>query len=103
MEQTNEPQISMTAQASQREQIEDVLKRVREKQQPLRLRLPLHFYDLETRGYTALRDGSWNFTLPGASTPEHIERLIYTIGKCLTALAQDGMEETLRKLGVAEP
>lgn len=100
-----EPQISLVSRAekpSQRDQLEEVIRRARDRQEPIRLRLPLHFYDTEQgRGYTAVRDAAWNITLPSETTsPEAVERFIYTISRCLAALSELGTEQTLRKLGV---
>lgn len=97
-----EPQIQLTGQdrLSQREQIEGVLGRVKGKGEPLRVRLPFTLYDYDTaRGYTFVRDASWNLQLPSEHiVPETIERLIYTIGQCMTAIAREGTEKVLQKI-----
>ena len=88
----------------QREQIEQVLTRAREKGEPVRVRLPFTLYDQDvTRGYVFLRDATWNLQLRSDQiTPETIEQLIQTIGKCIVAIAQHGSDEVseaLRGLG----
>lgn len=100
-------QISVSSSAdrlSQREQIDQVLARAREKKEPVRVRLPLTLYDHDTtRGYVFLRDATWNLQLPSETlTPETVEQLIQTIGKCIVAIAQHGsdeVQEALRGLG----
>lgn len=85
---------------TRRDQIEAVIALAREKGEPIRVRLPLTLYGTPQRGYIALKDAAWNLQLPTEqTTPEAIERLIHTIGKCLVAIAQDGSEEVLRRLG----
>lgn len=99
---TPEPPIQLVGQdrLSQREQIEAVLKRAREKKEPVRVRLPFTLYDQDTsRGYTFIRDAAWNLQLPtDQTTPETIERLIFTLGQCVTAIAREGTEEVLKRL-----
>ena len=99
--------ISVTSGADripQREQIEQVLSRAREKGEPVRVRLPFTLYDQDvTRGYVFLRDATWNLQLSSDQiTPETIEQLIQTIGQCIVAIAQHGSEQVhkaLRGLG----
>lgn len=104
-----EPQITITSQdrLNQREQIEQVLERAREKNDTLRIRLPFSLYDYtETRGYVQVRDAAWNLQLPAdKTTPEMVIRLIETMGKCIVAIATHGseaVEEHLRNLGDSE-
>lgn len=103
-----ELQITVTSgqdRLSQREQIEQVLTRAQAKEEPFRIRLPLTIYDHAdySRSYLFVRDATWNLALPSAQiTPETVEQLITTIGKCLVAIAQHGseeVEESLRNLG----
>lgn len=95
--------ISVTSSAdrlTQREQIMEVLQRAKEKGEPVRIRLPFSLYDYDTtRTYIPIRDAAWNLQLPTAqTTPEMIEQLIVTIGKCLVAIAQEGSEKVIEKL-----
>lgn len=89
---------------SQREQIDQVLARAREKKEPVRVRLPFTLYDHDTtRGYVFVRDATWNIQLPSEHlTADTIEQLIQTIGKCIVAIAQHGSDEVheaLRGMG----
>lgn len=95
--------ISVTSSAdrlSQREQIEQVLVRAREKKEPIRVRLPFSLYDYDTsRGYMFVRDATWNLQLPIDQTDaDTIQRLIETLGKCIVAIATEGSEAVIQKL-----
>lgn len=93
--------ISVTSGAdrlSQREQITQVLGWAQEKGQPVRVRLPFTLYDTD-RSYVFIRDATWNLELPSAAlTPETIEQLIQTIGRCIVAIATQGSDAVLGKL-----
>ena len=91
---------SGTDRLSQREQIELVVARARERQEPIRVRLPFTLYEYSTeRAYTFVRDAVWNIQLPVTqTTPETIEKLIDTIGRCIVAIAQEGSDEIMRRL-----
>lgn len=91
---------SSTDRLTQREQIEQVIARAREKQEPVRIRLPFSMYDYTAaRGYEFLRDATWNLQLPcDQTTPETIEQLIETLGKCIVAIASEGSETVMAKL-----
>lgn len=86
---------------SQRDQIAVALARALERNETLRIRLPLSLYDYsENRGYTFVRDAAWNLQLPAVNTtPEMVMRLIETVGKCIVAIAEQGSDEVERKLG----
>jgi hypothetical protein len=99
-----DPQISVISGASrlnQREQIEVVLARAQEKNEPVRVRIPfsMYDYDTESRTYMFIRDAVWNLQLPVEQTgPETIERLIATLGECIVAIAEQGSERVIQKL-----
>ena len=86
--------------ATQREQITQVLERNAAKGEPVRVRIPFTLYDAEmNRGYQAIREAAWNLTLDGATTtPEIIEDLIATIGRCIVAIAQEGSIHVIERL-----
>lgn len=88
---------------SRRDQIDDLIARAQARGEPIRLRLPLSFYDYsDSRSYSFLRDAAWNLSLPSTdATPETIEALIRSLGACLVAIATHGsarVEEVLRLL-----
>jgi hypothetical protein len=98
-----EPPISLitfTDRLTQRQQIEEVLARAQAKGEPVRVRMPFSLYDAaDTRGYVFLRDAVWNLQLPSElTTPEVIEKLIYTIGQCVVAIANEGSDVVIKKL-----
>lgn len=98
-----EPPISLITTAdrlTQREQIEEVLARAKAKGEPVRVRMPFSLYDAaDTRGYVFLRDAVWNLQLPSDRTsPETIEKLIYTIGQCVVAIAEKGSDAVIKRL-----
>lgn len=104
---TQDPPITLVTsqdRLSQREQIDVFIKRALDTKQPLRLRLPLTLYDSnsENRGYVPLRDASWNFTMPAEQiTPADIERLIETLGACISAIAKIGATAVIARLEAA--
>lgn len=82
-----------TERRSRRDQIDRVLARAIARQQPVRIRLPVTFYDSgESRGYVQVRDASWNLQLPHTTTAETIEELIQTLGMCIVAIAREGSQ-----------
>lgn len=97
-------QISVTSSADklpQREQIEQLLQRAKDKAEPLRIRVPLTLYD--SKNYVFLRDAAWNLQLPAEQVSvEQIEQLIGAIGTCITAIARDGSAAVVEKLSRAE-
>lgn len=99
-----EPPISVSSAADRptaREQIEDVLARARAKGDPLRIRLPFSLYDqqADSRTYVFIRDATWNLALPSEhATPETVEKLIYAIGRCIVAIANEGSDAIVAKL-----
>jgi len=77
---------------SQREQIQQVLQRAQQRNEPLRIRIPFTLYDhAATRSYVFPRDATWNLQIPQQQlTVEMVQDLIATLGKCITAVAQHG-------------
>lgn len=103
-----EPQIQVSNAADKptaREQIELILERARAKGDPLRVRIPFGLYDLgDTRNYLFIRDATWNLQLPSdRTTPEMIEKLIHTIGRCIVAIADQGSDVVIAKLAGGTP
>lgn len=102
-----EPQIQVASgldRPTQREQIDDIIARAREKGEPVRIRLPLSLYNYSTsRGYIELRDASWNLQLPSETlNPESVEQLIYAIHVFVRTLGDIGAAATVARLTPVE-
>ena len=94
------PQISVSDRATRQEQIEEIFDRARAKGEPLRIRIPFGLYDYgPSRSYVNLRDASWNLQLTlEDSTPQTINAMIETVGACITAISELGLEEVKKRL-----
>jgi hypothetical protein len=100
----SEPPISLasgpTTRVTRTEQITEILARAREKDEPVRVRIPFGLYEYsQNRNYLFLRDTAWNLTLPtDQTTPETVEALIDAVGTCIAAIAGKGSARVLAKL-----
>jgi hypothetical protein len=98
-----EPPIQMASgldRPTQRDQILEIIQRAQQKHDLVRMRLPLALYNYGTsRGYTELRDASWNLQLPSENLqPEAIESIIAAVHLFIRTLAEVGATETMRRL-----
>jgi hypothetical protein len=100
-----EPQIQITTpanRASAQDQILEVLERAKLKQDVFRIRIPFTLYEYGvSRNYATVRDAVWNIAIPTDQVSvEYVETLIQTIGVCIAAIAKEGADVVVAKLGV---
>lgn len=95
-----EPQIQLLDKPTQREQIDEIIARAREKGEPVRIRLPVALYNYkESRGYVELREASWNLQLPSdTATPESVGTIIQAIDVFIRTLSEVGAAAVMERL-----
>ena len=88
-----EPQIQVSVRVTQREQLEEALRRAAEINKPRLLRIPMMLYDYDgNRGYYSLREASWTLTLPNSVEPETVQGVIQAMDRFIQELGQRGVE-----------
>ena len=95
-----DPQISVSDRPTRADQLEQILDRARQRQEALRVRIPITLYSHDsTRAYVMLRDAAWNLQLPIAHTDaDTIEKLVGAFDRFIRRLGELGIEGVEAKL-----
>jgi hypothetical protein len=96
-----EPQITVGGTGTRREQLESFLQATSDREEPLRLRIPVMVYDGAKGNYTTVRDTAWTLII-ASPTLESVEDVLTTLGVCIHALEAHGPAGT-RELLIARP
>ena len=89
------PQITLidNTPGTRHDQLEAIFAIVGERQEPMRVRIPIQCYDPRTRAYNGLRDTSWSMHIDNP-THEVVEALIATFDAMVRAIQEVGTART---------